>query len=263
MNCKSCNNNLKTNDKYCSNCGGKVIHKRLSIKGTWSEFIAPFFSWDTHFFKTFIHLFTKPREVLNAYISGARKKYFKPFPFLIAYATIALFFYKFFPLSVQSSFQKGFELSANSKDNPSEILSKFDFLNNSTTILYDYYNFYIIATIPLFAYTSYLALKKYQNNFAEHLVFQSYLQSMVGYFTIFLQLILIHFLGINHNLYTFLLFSFSVLYGNYLFITNYNLNFKSALIINLKFWSLFLLFAFLIIILVSIVTAIYAINYTS
>ncbi len=95
MNCKTCNNPYENTAHYCSNCGAKIVDDRLSLKGTWEEFVGPFFSWDNNFWRTFFGLFKNPKDVLEAYISGARKKYFQPFSYIILYATIAVFFYKF------------------------------------------------------------------------------------------------------------------------------------------------------------------------
>ena len=42
MNCKTCDNLLEDQDKFCSNCGAKIVHDRLSFKGTMEEFVGPF-----------------------------------------------------------------------------------------------------------------------------------------------------------------------------------------------------------------------------
>ncbi|NJM79441.1 MAG: DUF3667 domain-containing protein [Flavobacterium sp.] len=73
---------LSSNSNFCSNCGSKIVDDRLSLKGTWEEFIGPFFSWDNNFWRTFFDLFSKPKDVLEAYISGARKNIFNPFRIL-------------------------------------------------------------------------------------------------------------------------------------------------------------------------------------
>ncbi len=58
--CKNCNKEIKTEQLYCSNCGGKIVNERLTIKGIWQEFVGPFFSWDSNFFRTFKEMFTQP-----------------------------------------------------------------------------------------------------------------------------------------------------------------------------------------------------------
>jgi len=225
MKCKSCNFQLELSAKYCANCGGKIINKRLSLKGTTTEFIIPFFNWDNNFFKTIRHLNNQPHKVLNAYISGARKKYFKPFPFLILFATFGLIFNNFFPL-----------VEAGENDNADAVLN----------IMNDYHNWFSIFSIPVIALISYLSLKKYNNNYAEHLVFQCYIMSFIGFIGFIIQPILVNILKMNTLNYSAIYIVAIMLYANYAFIAKYELNFKSTLIANLKFWF-FLIISYILI----------------
>lgn len=230
MKCKSCRAEIRSSDKYCWSCGGVIINERLSLRGTWTEFIGPFFSWDHNFRKTVTDLFTQPEVVLGSYISGARAKYFKPFSFLMVYATLALFYYKFFP------FSNGLDTSGNNLlTEQSEIVGKM------TQSLYDYYNFFIVITIPLMAFFSYVALKKYKNNYAEHLVMQCYIQSLGGYIAIGVQLIFLDLLKIDYVLFFSLFMLLTIVYCNYVFTRLYRLNIKSIILVNLKFFGIVLL----------------------
>ncbi len=247
MKCKSCNNSIKNTDKFCSHCGSLIVNEKLSLKGTWYEFIGPFFNWDNNFWKTFKHLFSNPKRVLNAYISGARKKYFKPFPFLIVYATLALFFNKFFPESdfddSAKAFNDGYQ-SASDKIN--ENIQRTQFFNDVDELIYNYFNIFIILFIPIFGYISFLVFRKRGNNFAEHLVFQSYILSILGYLSIIIQLILLNLLNINYSVYELCYYIIIIIYSNYVFTRLYNLNFKSILVSNLKFWGLLAIFILLL-----------------
>ncbi len=75
MNCKNCNTPLQGEKKFCSNCGSKVISYRLNFSSVSEEFFSTYINWDNKFYKTFIHLFTKPQEVANGYLDGVRKRY--------------------------------------------------------------------------------------------------------------------------------------------------------------------------------------------
>ena len=246
MNCKSCNHLIEPSDNFCSYCGGKVVIQRLSLKGTWSEFIGPFFSWDSNFIKTIARLFTDPKDVLNAYTQGAREKYFKPFSFLILYTSIALFYYKISSFSKRESFTNdfinGFTIGLGQKPS-SPLLEQFAFLEGIETVFYNYYNLYIILTIPIFALFSYLTFRKYQNSYSEHLVFQAYIQSITGYMLLLFQIIFVNILGTNQSALSSIINLISIIYCNYVFISNYNLNFKSSVIANIKFFGLLTLFS--------------------
>jgi predicted amidophosphoribosyltransferase len=73
MNCKNCTYQLKTSNKFCPNCGAKIIHNRLTIKSLWGEISRQIFNYDNTFFKTVRHMFTQPEVVIDNFINGTRK----------------------------------------------------------------------------------------------------------------------------------------------------------------------------------------------
>ena len=238
MNCKSCSAQIEIENKYCPSCGCIVMNDKLSIKGILQEFlIGPFFSWDSHFWKTIQYLFTKPDRVLNAYISGARKKYFKPFSFLIVLATIALIHNKFFPMTGFADFTGGFEKGI-SEASGKEFQNHLGFIND---FVLNYYNLLIVFSIPLISAISYLIFYRHKNNFAEHIIIQSYTQSIIGYFSIVLQIILLNILGLDENIYIILYVTLALLYSNYAFIKLYKLSIKSVIISNVLFFGLLII----------------------
>lgn len=250
MNCKSCDQKIKSSDGFCSSCGSRIMNKRLTIGGIKEELVESFFDWDNVFMKTFLHLFTQPKAVLDAYISGARKKYFKPFSFLIGYASLALFFFKFFPMPNP--------IKINISDDGGGKIAALNFLNNLDAQFYEYYNFYIILSIPIIALFAYLTFKKLGNNYAEHLVFQSYIQSLIGYVSLLLQLIFLHLLELNSNIYSLISFLFIVVYWNYVFIKYYDISLKKALWANLKFIGIIIITALVSLLLVLLIIIIFA-----
>ncbi|HBD25298.1 DUF3667 domain-containing protein [Flavobacterium sp.] len=241
MNCKTCNNPYENTAQYCSNCGAKIVDDRLSLKGTWEEFIGPFFSWDNNFWRTFIGLFTNPKDVLEAYISGARKKYFQPFSYIILYATIAVFFYKFFPMEIIMDYSEGFTKGYNSTNSSSNV-PKIDmdgFMKGYMESLMSYYNFFVLLLIPIYALTSYIIFNKRGHNFFEHLVFNSYLQSNLGFISLVLQVVLVNMLGMSFGTYSILFLFLFILFTLYAFKELYNQNLKQSIVSAIKYLLLF------------------------
>jgi hypothetical protein len=237
MNCKTCNFQLDDNAKFCSNCGAKIVDDRLSLKGTWEEFIGPFFSWDNNFWRTFFGLFKNPKDVLEAYISGARKKYFQPFSYIILYATIAVFFYKFFPMEIIMDYSEGFTKGYNST-NPSSNVPKIDMKSYMETLM-SYYNFFVLLLIPIYALTSYIIFNKRGHNFFEHLVFNSYLQTNLGFISLVLQVILVNMLGMSFGTYSMLFLFLFIFFTLYAFKELYNQNLKQSIASGIKYLLLF------------------------
>jgi hypothetical protein len=237
MNCKTCNFQLDDNAKFCSNCGAKIVDDRLSLKGTWEEFIGPFFSWDNNFWRTFFGLFKNPKDVLEAYISGARKKYFQPFSYIILYATIAVFFYKFFPMEIIMDYSEGFTKGYNSTNSSSNV-PKIDMKSYMETLM-SYYNFFVLLLIPIYALTSYIIFNKRGHNFFEHLVFNSYLQTNLGFISLVLQVILVNMLGMSFGTYSMLFLFLFIFFTLYAFKELYNQNLKQSIASGIKYLLLF------------------------
>lgn len=237
MNCKSCLSEINENNRFCSNCGSKIVDDRLSIKGTWEEFIGPFLSWDNNFWRTFTGLFTDPKDVLEAYINGARKKYFQPFSYLILFATIAVIFYKIFPMGGIADFSEGFNQGINTNDPSAVNMPKMDmkgFMEN----MMNYYNFYYILMIPIISFITYLTFYKQKNNFSEHLVFNSYIQTNLGFISLILQVLFFNIIGLSFLYFYLGYLILSMLFSTYAFKKLYALSTKQALISVLKFWAI-------------------------
>ena len=253
MNCKSCSATLNNNDIYCSRCGAKDVNERLSLKGTWKEFIGPFFNWDNNFWNTFKDMIISPQNVFEAYISGARKKYFNPFSFLIIYGTIALVFYKFFPVTDLGEMFAGMEseMKANNTDNTPGLT-----MDGVLKPMFNNYNLVIILSVPFMALMSYFAFKKKGHNFSEHMVFQSYLQSMIGYLSLVLHVIVILLLKFDYSLYTSIYFIVMYIYANYVFYKYYKLKTKELLVANVKF-TFYAIVVYAIIIIISALVGVF------
>ena len=87
MNCKNCGSNLRTDFKYCPNCGAKVVLKRITFKGLFMDIFERLLNLENNFFKTIGHLTVWPEKVVAGYIDGTRRKYLNP----LNYLTISLF----------------------------------------------------------------------------------------------------------------------------------------------------------------------------
>ncbi len=227
MNCKSCETLMPDDARYCPTCSAKVVHNRLSLEGTWTEFIGPFFNWDNFFWLTFRDLFVRPEQVLTAYVSGARKKYFQPFSYMIIYGTFTVLFYKVFPMDFE-------ELKASSAQNP-----EFDPSSFTETYIANY-NIFLLLTIPVFAFMGWLIFRKFKDNFAEHLVYNAYIQAQVGYIALLTQLVLYNGLKLDTGLFFTVSTLASFLYGAFVFHRLYQLKLGKTILYTLFFIGLLL-----------------------
>lgn len=175
MYCKNCNNSLRDTQKFCDECGAKVIQNRLKPKVLVQQVNEQFISIDNKFLRTFIDLFKQPEIVIVGYINGTRKKYIDVLQYFAISLTLAgiqvFLMTTFFKESMDygAGFNEGFNTSSATQENP---LKDFDFNN-----ILNFQGLIYIVTIPFYALSTWLAyyiLKQRIYNFTEHLVLNLY-----------------------------------------------------------------------------------------
>ncbi|WP_282032092.1 DUF3667 domain-containing protein [Winogradskyella eximia] len=182
MNCKNCNNNLRDSQKFCDECGAKVIQNRLKPKVLAQQVNEQFLCVDNKFLRTFIDLFRTPETVIIGYINGTRKKYIdvlQYFAIALTLAGIQLFLMKTFFIE---QFENPFQIIDSSIEG-----SKFmqDYQNQMNTLMQDGNNFQsimYILSVPFSAIGTWVTyyftgFKKY--NFTEHLVINLYYSAQI------------------------------------------------------------------------------------
>ena len=110
MDCKNCGNERESHERYCRNCGARVIHNRLTTKGLMAQLGEEFLNYDNKLLKTFKDLVKKPEVVIDGFIKGVRKRYVNP----VGYFTLAVSFAglfnfvlnKFFPERMKEAYVK-------------------------------------------------------------------------------------------------------------------------------------------------------------
>jgi len=163
MICKNCGNEFQ--GKFCNSCGQKHMEGRFTIK----EFIHNFFHAFTHLDSGIIFLIKelifKPGIVSKDYIEGKRKKYFNPLQFLIitvAVSTFIAFNYKLFGPSVNPELLTG-------------ITETQRFFLSFNNFIYKYFNLIIFVSVPLLSLYSMIFFRSSGYNFAENLIFASFI----------------------------------------------------------------------------------------
>lgn len=198
MNCKNCNKTLIDTQKFCDECGAKVIQNRLTPKVLAAQVNEQFISIDNKFFRTFIDLFKKPEAVIDGYIHGTRKKYIdvlQYFAISLTLAGIQVFLMETFfkeALEFSPELLETIEASPGQKDNP--------FLNGSFDDAAGYQGLIYIITLPFSALATWLAyylFKDRRYNFTEHFVLNLYYSAQIIIITAVFSIIFLLF-GLNY-----------------------------------------------------------------
>lgn len=226
MNCKNCALNLLPENDFCSQCGAKVIRNRITFKQILHDFGEQFFNYDNRFLRTFIKLFTDPKDVIDGYLNGTRKKYVN----VISYFAIAItvsglqifFLNKFFPEVMDMS-----AISAGGSE---------EFSNETMKFINEYQSLIMMLYVPLYALLARLVfLKKKNFNFTELVVIFGYILSQISIISAVVTIIFGIF-GLTLGYMSIILFPVQIIYSAYCLKKLYNLSIKGIILRTLLFF---------------------------
>ncbi|MHA7058545.1 DUF3667 domain-containing protein [Aquimarina sp. M1] len=221
--CKNCG--LQINEyKFCPNCGAKKITKRITFTNLTQDFADRYLNLDNSFLKTFAHLFTKPKEVIDGYINGIRKRYINVFSYFAISLTIASLY----------SFIMG-----KYKDvifsNVFTNIEQIEVSKAATDFSFDYQTLISFLTIPILAFVSRLVFFNYKKyNLTEHFVIHLYAYSHITMVISFITLPLL-LATKNLLLIVWIQFPLSIIYIAYVLKNLYQINFKKIVVKTLLF----------------------------
>lgn len=163
MHCKNCETPLTAEDRFCSNCGGKVIHKRLTLNDLLVESIEKVFGWDNKFMLTLRTLLIRPEKVIHSFINGVRGKYMNPFSIFAFVVAVSVFVMTVFQAEIME-LGKGL-LDYIPDSNPAKKMNM--------NWMFSYTSIISFLNLPIYAVLSYFVFRK-PYNLGEHLVISVY-----------------------------------------------------------------------------------------
>jgi len=271
MNCKNCDTLLSEKDKFCPNCGAKVVKVRLTFKRLLKELTTNVFSWDNRYFITLKTLIMKPELILSSYINGVRKKFTNPLSYLAICAAIGALMLNilkepYLELVEGQTFSL-METIASAVGDPEEIYDEDNPFSDPTSEeqmegqhkvnLFMLQHFYLMSFLflPFYTLISKIVYRK-PYNFTEHLVFNAYLQGTL----IVLNILLIVFSMLLLPSLFWWFYPMSMIFYIYAFTRFYRHNFGQVLLKILKFIGVLLLILFIYAIVIIVIGVIVAIK---
>ncbi len=261
MNCINCFAELSENDKFCGNCGNKILSSRITLKSIFHEFMDKFFSLDSKFFITVKDLLIKPEQVIKSYLQNNRTKYLTPMSFLIIGGLLGSFFsYLTINDYLGAIDYSSFDVSSEAQKNNPMYENFPHTMRRAFELSQKYYSLILFTSIPIIALISKIVFyNNKQYNFAEHIILYSY--SYAQY--LILSYVFIPFFLFNKNIinqFSFLTIFFIVAYHFYVLKRFFDLGWMSMLKKTLLFILVGLAFYFVISIIIGIVFIIYLIK---
>ncbi len=164
MNCKNCKANLRTDFKYCPVCGAKIVFKRITFRGLFTDIFERILNLENNFFRTIGHLTVWPEKVISGYMDGTRRRYLNPINYLtlsLALSGVLFYFMKRFALDKMDFDVLGMGVNQEGSAKLMEATM-------------EYSNFVFILYIPVIAIAGFLSLNKKNYNIPEYIVAATY-----------------------------------------------------------------------------------------
>ena len=176
--CQNCGD--VTVHNYCPGCGEKRF-KRINIKDVVGDFLSNLITVEGPILRTIKDLSLQPGLMINDYLNGKRKIYYKPFQYYLLATTVYFLFYYLWGNEVMSMYSD-FGANANTTGTVEEINTfqrEFnDFLNNNMRLL-------TFFQVPIYAWLIWLFFgRKNNHSFTESLVISLYLSAQVLFFSV-------------------------------------------------------------------------------
>ncbi|KUJ52058.1 DUF3667 domain-containing protein [Chryseobacterium sp. JAH] len=150
--CKNCGNLFDGN--YCNQCGQSAKTKRINYEFLWEDIQHGLLHYDKGIGYSLKKLFEKPGYVISDYIEGKRVNHFRPISMVIIVATIYALIYHLLDLNHRSAID----------ESSGAVLEK----------IFEHYYWFVVATIPVYTFTTYLMFKKTGYNFYEIIIFEAF-----------------------------------------------------------------------------------------
>ena len=218
MVCKNCGTPHSKNQRYCFECGARIIRNRLTLKALFEQINVEFFSVDNKLLKTFLHLFSKPEAVIVGFIEGTRKKYINVVQyFAIALTLIGLQVFlmeKVFndPALYQSDF---FDWLSKLPGQEHNVMTNGEMEFNEVNSLQ---SIFTTINVPFSALTTWFIFwvtGMRQFNFTEHIVINLYYGAQIGIVTAVIYIIC---LGLGINFFTIAIFTTAITFIYFVFL---------------------------------------------
>jgi|TARA_R110002020_G_scaffold63136_1_gene168291 hypothetical protein len=218
MECKNCQKQLAPSDKFCGNCGARIVDQQLTYRYLANEMSERFFNVENNLIlRTIKDMFVRPGAVIDGYIHGVRKRHLG----VANYLALAITLSGLFLFIMQKFFQENMDMAwMGQEDNP--MLQDTSWLD----FMYEYQSIMYLAFIPFYALLAKLTFFNYRgrNNYLHHLIIATYSQAHISIVT-FLPGILIMLLGINFFKYTyFFSFPLIIVYSAYVYKSFYQIS---------------------------------------
>ncbi|MDG1477531.1 MAG: DUF3667 domain-containing protein [Vicingaceae bacterium] len=178
LTCRNCGESITKN--FCSNCGEQQ-YKRIEMKDMVGDFLSNVVTLEGPILQTVKDLTIRPGKMINAYVNGKRKGYYKPFQYYILASTVYFLFFYLWDNEIMTMISN-IGADANTYATTEEITS---LQKEMTEFQGKNMKFFTFLQIPIYSWLIWLFFKKKSgHSYTETLLASLYILSQTLFFGI-------------------------------------------------------------------------------
>ena len=166
--CLSCQQPLV--GRYCAECGQSAgLKARITINDLVHDIPHSIWHVDHGVLYTLRELLLRPGDTLRRYLAGERSRFFRPLTLLLLLGGLATFLMAAFHLDYLPQ-----------KSNAGATASEREMAQGMAEVsafIYKYFSWFTIAMLPVYAWLSWMLLRRLRLHYAEHLLVNAFLLS--------------------------------------------------------------------------------------
>lgn len=153
--CKNCG--AENSAPYCSSCGQKRIERRFTLRAIFIELFNSITNIEKGFGRTCIDMIRQPGVLINKYLQGATRDYFKPFRFAFIWATISALL-----LIYSGVFEEQQMASISWMGEPEMSPEELEVNQMIQEKIRSFMSFIVLSIVPFNAFGSFLLFRKFK-----------------------------------------------------------------------------------------------------
>ena len=167
MNCKNCGHFVEGN--YCSNCGQSANVGRFNLSDFLNDFSESIFQINRGLLFTVKELFVRPGLSIREFLDGKRQSHFKPMGYVLTFSALYFLISRIVGGNTWANdLLFGFANAASDSEGDMKMVSLLTFLA-------DNFSYATLLALPIFSLASYISFRKFDTNYLEHVILNSYI----------------------------------------------------------------------------------------
>jgi len=172
MKCVNCSAEIEA--QFCPHCGQPANVKRITFRQVFDDVQAKFLGLDNQFMRTVKHATIRPGEMLQAVLTGNRRRYIGAGAYLFLMLSLMVLLFDIFNVDAKAFFSSAYTIGATYGE---ERTPQQEFSDKIMSFVIEYMRLIAFLMLPIYALFSRFIFRKSGLNFMEHIALFCYIHA--------------------------------------------------------------------------------------